>query len=195
MLLSHRVLVTGYDIIFFWVADQVYSACRQESPAPTPCSSHCNYLRDDRAARCPEPGQHRPQDGRPVQCRRPGASSVITGNSREATCASTPGGARPCATLCQQQDLERQPLPDDEPDHRPVRAARPAGAGGQSGSSPKTPAPSSRGLRRTWSATSWAQWPPPCICQDSYPTGISGLTHALRRTDSSGQLGVLCYVL
>ena len=44
--------------------------------------------------------------------------NLITGNSPETTCASTPSGARPCATC--QQDLERQPLPDDEPDHRPV---------------------------------------------------------------------------
>ena len=47
------VLVTGYDIIFFWVARMIFSGCEQtKKPRSTPCLSTV-WCAMPRAARCP----------------------------------------------------------------------------------------------------------------------------------------------
>ncbi len=49
------VLVTGYDIIFFWVARMIFSGCEHTgSPPSTPCSSTA-WCGTTREARCPSP--------------------------------------------------------------------------------------------------------------------------------------------
>ena len=67
------VLVTGYDIIFFWVARMIFSACEHTGKPPsTPCLSTA-WCGTTRAARCPRAWAtaSTPGDGRPVRRGRP----------------------------------------------------------------------------------------------------------------------------
>ena len=113
------VLVTGYDIIFFWVARMIFSGCEQTEEDPLP---HRVHPRPGPGRQGPEdvqvPGQrHRPPgDGGQVRRRRPALQPGHRQLPRQRH-ALLHRAVRGHAQL-RQQDLERQPLPDDEPDHR-----------------------------------------------------------------------------
>jgi valyl-tRNA synthetase len=86
------VLVTGYDIIFFWVARMIFSGMRahEGGPPSTPCSSTA-WCGTTRAARCPSPWATASTPWRWPS--KYGADALrfnlITGNSPPATtCAS-----------------------------------------------------------------------------------------------------------
>ncbi len=126
------VLVTGYDIIFFWVARMIFSACEHTGKPPFHTVFIHGLVRDDKGRKMSkslgngiDPLEMADQYGADAL-----RFNLITGNS--------PGNdMRFYTERCEamrnfaNKIWKRQPLPDDEPDHRPVRAARPAGAGGQ----------------------------------------------------------------
>ena len=96
------VLVTGYDIIFFWVARMIFSGREQTKKPPVPHRAH------------PRPGPRRPgpQDVQvslgngidPLEmidqfgCRCPALQPHHRQLLPATICASTPSAARPCAT-------------------------------------------------------------------------------------------------
>ena len=104
------VLVTGYDIIFFWVARMIFSACEQTKKPPFHTVFIHGLVRDDKG--------RPPGDRREVRRRRPALQPDHRQQPRQRH-ALLHRAVRGHAELCQ-QDLERQPLPDDEPDHRQV---------------------------------------------------------------------------
>ena len=119
------VMVTGYDIIFFWVARMIFSGCEQMKKIPFHTVLIHGLVRDDKGRKM---SKSLGNGIDPLEmAEKYGADALrfnlITGNS--------PGNdtrfyteVRGHAQL-RQQDLERQPVCDDEPHHRPLHSARP----------------------------------------------------------------------
>jgi valyl-tRNA synthetase len=110
------VLVTGYDIIFFWVARMIFSGCEHTQKVPFHTVFIHGLVRDDRDVKCPKAWErHRPAD----MVQQYGADALrfnlVTGNSPGNDMRFYTERCEACETL--PQDLERQPFSDDEP-HR-----------------------------------------------------------------------------
>ena len=122
-----NTLVTGYDIIFFWVARMIFSGLEHTGKAPF---NTVLYPRPGAGCPGPEdeqvPGQrHRPRwrsstSTAPTLCALPW-SPAIQPRQRHALLRRE-GGRQP---ELRQQDLERRPVYPDE-HRRPRRALRPA---------------------------------------------------------------------
>ena len=80
------VLVTGYDIIFFWVARMIFSGCEQMGKYPFEKVLIHGLVRDDK-------GRKR-RSTAPTPC----ASTSSPATAPATTCASTWRSARPCGT-------------------------------------------------------------------------------------------------
>ena len=128
------VLVTGYDIIFFWVARMIFSGCEQMGKYPFEKVLIHGLVRDDKGRKM---SKSLGNGIDPLEmAEKYGADALrfnlITWQQPRQRHALLRGEVRGHAEL-RQQDLERQPVRDDEPDHRPGGAAGEAGAGGQVG--------------------------------------------------------------
>ena len=115
------VLVTGYDIIFFWVARMIFSACEQTKKPPFHTVFIHGLVRDDKGRKM---SKSLGNGIDPLEiAEKYGADALrfnlITGNSPGNDMRFYTERCEAMRELCQ-QDLERQPLPDDEPDHRQV---------------------------------------------------------------------------
>ena len=113
------VLVTGYDIIFFWVARMIFSGCEQTKKPPFHTVLIHGLVRDDKGRKMSkslgngiDPLEMVDKYG----CRRPALQPGHRQQPRQRH-ALLHRAVRGHAQL-RQQDLERQPLPADEPDHR-----------------------------------------------------------------------------
>ena len=115
------VMVTGYDIIFFWVARMIFSGCEQMKKIPFHTVLIHGLVRDDKGRKM---SKSLGNGIDPLEmAEKYGADALrfnlITGNSPGQRHPVLHGKVRGHAQL-RQQDLERQPLRDDEPDHRPA---------------------------------------------------------------------------
>ena len=95
-------LVTGYDIIFFWVARMIFSGLEHMGDIPfntvfVPRSGpRCPGQKDEQIAR----QRHRPAgDHRPVRCRRAALHPCHRQQHRATICASAMRRSLPAATL------------------------------------------------------------------------------------------------
>ena len=127
------VLVTGYDIIFFWVARMIFSGCEQTKKPPFHTVLIHGLVRDAQGRKMSkslgngiDPLEMIDQYGCDAL-----RFNLITGNSPGNDMRFYTERCEAMRNFCQ-QNLERQPLPADEPDHRSVTLCRErAGVGGQ----------------------------------------------------------------
>ena len=126
------VLVTGYDIIFFWVARMIFSACEHTGTYPFHTVFIHGLVRDSQGRKMSkslgngiDPLEMIDQYGCDAL-----RYNLITGNSPGNDTRFFTEKCEAMRNFCQ-QNLERLPFPPHEPDHRPVQAPRKAGAGGQ----------------------------------------------------------------
>ncbi len=169
------VLVTGYDIIFFWVARMIFSGCEHTGKPPFHTVFIHGLVRDDKGRKMSkslgngiDPLEMADQYGADAL-----RFNLITGNSPgndmrfyTERCEAMRNFANKIWNasrfLMMNLTIDRCELPE------------PAGAGGQVDSL-QAQLPSSPRSPRTWSATSWA-WPPRrCTTSSGTPTatGIS----------------------
>ncbi len=95
------MLVTGYDIIFFWVARMIFSGCEQTKQTPFHTVFIHGLVRDDQGRKM---SKSLGNGIDPLEmAEKYGADALrfnlVTGNSPATTCAFTRSGARPCETL------------------------------------------------------------------------------------------------
>jgi valyl-tRNA synthetase len=112
------VLVTGYDIIFFWVARMIFSGCEHTKKPPFHTVLIHGLIRDEKGRKMSkslgngiDPLEMIDQFGCDAL-----RFNLVTATAREMICAFSPSAAN-YEKLCK-QDLERKPLCHDEPHHR-----------------------------------------------------------------------------
>ena len=95
------VLVTGYDIIFFWVARMIFSGCEQTKQTPFHTVFIHGLSGTTRGGRCPSPWATAltPWKWRRNMAPMPCALTWSPATPPATTCAFTRSGARPCETL------------------------------------------------------------------------------------------------
>jgi valyl-tRNA synthetase len=118
-------MVTGYDIIFFWVARMIFSGMEQMKKEPFKTVFIHGLVRDDKGRKMSkslgngiDPLEMADTYGADAL-----RFNLITGNSPGNDMRFYVGKVRGHAQLCQ-QDLEREPLRAHEPDRHGARPAR-----------------------------------------------------------------------